>query len=57
MSERERQVYFPQGSDWLDAYTGKEYKGGTTVMADAPIERIPVYIRKNGTINIEIFNK
>ncbi len=54
---RQRQVYFPLGADWLDAYTGKEYNGGTSVLADAPIERIPVYVKKNGTINIEIFKK
>ncbi len=52
---RQRQVYFPIGSEWIDAYTGKEYKGGDTALADAPIERIPVYIKKNGKIDIEIF--
>ena len=45
------------GEIWLDAYTGAEYEGGTTIAADAPIERIPVYVKKNGTINIEIFKK
>ncbi len=57
LGQRQRQVYFPNGSDWLDAYTGTEYKGGTSILADAPIERIPVYIKKNGKINIEIFKK
>jgi len=56
LGQRQRQVYFPKGEIWLDAYTGKEYEGGTTIMADAPIERIPVYVRKNGKIKIEIFN-
>lgn len=57
LGQRQRQVYFPLGSDWFDAYTGKEYKGGDTILADAPIERIPVYVRKKGNINIEIFKK
>ena len=42
---RSRNVYLPAGTDWTDAWTGKKYKGGKTVKADAPIEHIPVYIR------------
>ncbi|MBQ4510384.1 MAG: family 31 glucosidase, partial [Clostridia bacterium] len=55
LGKRQRQVYFPQGEIWLDAYTGKEYSGGQIISANAPIEHIPVYVRKNGNINIEIF--
>lgn len=55
LNQRQREVYFPLGDTWIDPYTDKEYKGGITISADAPIERIPVYVKKNGTINIEIF--
>jgi alpha-D-xyloside xylohydrolase len=44
-----RKVYLPMGNDWFDFWSGKKYKGGQTIMADAPIERIPLFI-KAGTI-------
>lgn len=43
---RTRTVYLPKGIQWIDAYTGEEYQGGTTLEADAPLDRIPVYLRK-----------
>ena len=57
LNVRQRQVYFPLSDIWIDAYTGDEYEGGTTILADAPLERIPVYVKKNGNIDIKIFNK
>lgn len=42
---REREVYLPKGATWKEAYTGKTYEGGQKVMAQAPIEIIPVFIR------------
>jgi len=43
--QRSRQVYLPAGTDWTDAWTGKKLQGGQSIEADAPIERIPVYLR------------
>ncbi|MBO5270304.1 MAG: glycoside hydrolase family 31 protein [Clostridia bacterium] len=43
---RSRKVYLPEGADWIDAYTKERFAGGTTVDADAPIERIPVFVRE-----------
>ncbi len=40
---RERQVYLPAGTDWVDAWTGETLPGGKWLTASAPIERIPVY--------------
>ena len=55
LGQRERAVYFPKGQAWCDPYTGKEYVGGKTETVDAPIERIPVFIRKDGSLKAEIF--
>jgi alpha-D-xyloside xylohydrolase len=44
-----RQVYLPMGADWVDAWTEKGYQGGQHFQADAPLERIPVYWRKNSS--------
>lgn len=43
--EREREVYLPAGQ-WEDIRDHKVYEGGQTIMADAPIDSIPVFLRK-----------
>jgi alpha-D-xyloside xylohydrolase len=42
---RARDVYLPQGTSWVDAATGVEHTGGQEIRADAPLERIPVFVR------------
>lgn len=42
---RSRKVYFPKNSLWYDFYTGRMVGGGCTVEADAPYERIPLFVR------------
>jgi len=55
--QRSRPVYLPSGTDWTDAWTGKKLKGGQTVEADAPIERIPVYIRGDRPELLKVFGE
>ena len=45
---RERNVYLPVGASWLDAWTGEPVENNGWVTADAPLERIPVYLREGG---------
>ncbi len=45
LGARERPVYLPMGSRWLDAYSGKEYDGGQTVVCAAPLDTIPLMLR------------
>ena len=47
---RTRQVYLPAGSDWLDFHTGKRHRGGATIRADAPRERLPLFMRAGSVI-------
>jgi alpha-D-xyloside xylohydrolase len=42
---RSRRVYLPAGSDWTDGWTGAAAQGGQWLEAEAPLERIPVYVR------------
>ena len=42
---RARPVYLPAGTSWRCACTGEVSPGDTRVNADAPLERIPVYLR------------
>lgn len=44
----ERTVHLPQG-EWLDYWSGARYSGATNLVVDAPLDRIPLYV-KAGTI-------
>jgi len=44
-----RSVYLPAGVDWYDFWTGQKYTGGQTFLADAPLDRLPLYV-KSGSI-------
>jgi alpha-D-xyloside xylohydrolase len=46
---RQREVYLPAGQGWYDLYTGKFGEGGQRIHADAPYQRMPVYV-KEGSI-------
>lgn len=48
--EKTRNVYLPKGCGWYDFYTGEYHKGGSTVTADAPIDRIPVFVKEGSII-------
>lgn len=45
----QQNVYLPKASTWYDFYTGISYNGGQIVKADAPLDKIPVFV-KAGTI-------
>jgi len=47
---RSREVYFPAGADWYEAYSGTVIKGGQTQQVNAPYERIPLYIPSGSII-------
>jgi alpha-D-xyloside xylohydrolase len=40
-----KRVYLPAGADWYDYWTDVRVSGGQTVSVDAPIDRIPVFVR------------
>ena len=46
-----RAVYFPEGT-WYDWWTGECYQGPTHILAYAPLERMPLYVRGGGIIAI-----
>jgi alpha-glucosidase (family GH31 glycosyl hydrolase) len=46
---REREVPLPRG-EWIDYWTGERVRGGGTVSADAPLGRIPVWVRDGALI-------
>jgi alpha-D-xyloside xylohydrolase len=42
---RSRTVYLPAGSDWYDFYSGERHGGGSTIVAVAPLARMPLFVR------------
>ena len=49
---RSRHLYLPDGATWTDAWTGETLEGGQTITADAPLERIPLYLRDGARLPI-----
>lgn len=48
---KSRKVYLPEGG-WYDFYTNKHYNGGQWIVADAPIDVIPLYVREGSIIPV-----
>lgn len=44
------EVYLPAGSCWYDFWTGKGYQGGRTVIVDAPLDRMPLFVKAGGLV-------
>ena len=47
-----REVYLPKQKGWYDFYTGAYYAGGQTIVADAPYDKIPVFIPEGAILPI-----
>ena len=47
---RSRKVYLPKQRGWYDLYTNKYYLGGQTIDADAPYDKIPVFVPEGAII-------
>jgi alpha-D-xyloside xylohydrolase len=47
---RSRKVYLPAGTGWYDFYTGQYYEGGQTITAEAPMERMPVFVKEGSIV-------
>jgi alpha-D-xyloside xylohydrolase len=49
---RSRNVYLPVSTDWYELNTGKYYKGGQTLNADAPFTDIPIFVKEGSIIPV-----
>jgi alpha-D-xyloside xylohydrolase len=43
-------VYLPAGQGWYDLYSGKYFDGAQKINADAPYERMPVFVKEGSII-------
>lgn len=45
-----RSCYLPEGCGWRDFWTDQYYEGGQWITAEAPLDRIPVFVRCGSVI-------
>jgi len=50
---RSRDVYLPAGATWTDAWSGETVAGGQTVTVDAPLDRIPLFLRDGAELPVK----
>jgi alpha-D-xyloside xylohydrolase len=47
---KEWDVYLPESTDWYDFWTGKNFKGGQKITTDAPLDKIPLFVKAGSII-------
>ncbi|KGO93602.1 glycoside hydrolase family 31 protein [Flavobacterium subsaxonicum] len=45
-------VYLPKGSDWYNYWSGKHFTGGKTITTDAPLNKIPLFVKAGSILPI-----
>ncbi len=45
-----RSVVLPESGNWIDFWTGQTYRGGQAIVADAPLDRIPILVKAGSII-------
>ncbi len=54
VGDRSRQVYLPRGT-WIDFWDpAQRVQGPTTITADAPLDRLPLYVRAGGILPLDV---
>ena len=46
----ERKLALPAGDGWVDFWTGQTYPGGQSVVARAPLDRMPIFVRQGSIV-------
>jgi alpha-D-xyloside xylohydrolase len=49
---RTRKVWLPVGASWVDAWSGKAVASGKRMDIDAPLDRIPVFLRAGAKVKL-----
>lgn len=52
--QRQRAVYLPRGSAWIDFWSGERFAGGQTVTLAAPWDRPPLLVREGSVIPLNL---
>jgi alpha-D-xyloside xylohydrolase len=46
----ERKLVLPASDDWVDFWTGQTYPGGQSIVAKAPLDRMPIFVRQGSIV-------
>ena len=46
----QRKLYLPAGTGWYDLYSGKHTNGGNWITANAPYQRMPVFVKEGAIV-------
>ena len=49
---KRRSLYLPEGTQWIDFWTGEKQKGGQEISREAPIDIIPLYVKAGSILPI-----
>lgn len=49
-NNKEWEVYLPKSSGWFDYWSGTYYEGGKSIIAAAPIDKIPLFVKAGSII-------
>lgn len=45
-----RRIYLPKGNGWYDYWTNRYFKGGQWIEVEAPLEKIPLFVREGSIL-------
>ncbi|MDR6565086.1 DUF5110 domain-containing protein [Chitinophaga ginsengisegetis] len=48
--QTKRTLYLPRSAGWYDLYSGRWYAGGQKITADAPYERMPLFVKAGSIV-------
>ena len=49
---RKREVYLPAGALWYDFHSNRTFQGGRQILADAPLSRMPLFVRAGSIVPV-----
>jgi alpha-D-xyloside xylohydrolase len=55
--DKSREVYLPAGCCWYNFWTGEQLQGGKTIIAEAPIDIMPLFIKSGSIIPMGPFTQ
>ena len=51
---RQKLVYLPKGSTWIDFWTGESYNGGQYIIKESPLNICPIFVKADSIIPMSI---
>jgi alpha-D-xyloside xylohydrolase len=48
----QRNVYLPKAAEWYNFWSDKRFAGGQSVLVDAPIDQIPVFVKAGSIVPV-----